>query len=240
MKSILTLITPHQGLGDHILCNGLYRHFSQVRKQVIVTVKQNYVNEIRYMLRDCDNVKIFPLPMRRSWTFTRLAQLISEPLPIEIVGLGSYGENFLPKRVRFDQNFYDQAGIDFDFRWSKFEVPRNYEREDEIFRLLGCHSGPYIFLHEDKSREFVIDRKRIDSKFRVVEPLVGFSSCSLFDYRKILEGASEIHLIESSFAAFAESIGLKQKLYAHRYARGHALHDFRHEFTYRSNWNVLI
>ena len=240
MNAILTLITPHQGLGDHILCNGLYRHFSQLRKQVIITVKQNYVSEIRYMLRDCGNVNILPLPLRRSWSYTRLLKMISRPLPIEIVGLGSYGNNFFPKGVRFDQNFYDQAGINFDFRWSKFEVPRNYKRENEIFRLLGCHSGPYIFLHEDKNREFVINRKRIDSKLKIVEPVTGLSQFSLFDYRKVLEEASEIHLIESSFAAFAESIDLTQKLYAHRYARGHALYDFRHEFTYRSNWNVLI
>ena len=240
MKSLLTLITPHQGLGDHILCNGLYRHFSQLRKQVIITVKKNYVDEIRYMLRDCGNVKILPLPLKRSWTYTRLVQMISRTLPIEIVGIGSYGDNFFPKGVRFDQNFYDQAVINFDFRWSKFEVPRNQKRENEIFRILGCDSGPYIFLHEDKSREFIIDRKRIDSKLRVVEPVTGLTQFSLFDYRKVLEEASEIHLIESSFAAFAESINLTQKLYAHRYARGHALYDFRHEFTYRSNWNVLI
>ena len=240
MKSLVTLITPHQGLGDHILCNGLYRHFSQLRKQVIITVKQNYVGEIRYMLRDCGNVKILPLPLKRSWTYTRLVQMISRTLPIEIVGIGSYGDNFFPKGVRFDQNFYDQAVINFDFRWSKFEVPRNQKCENEIFRILGCDSGPYIFLHEDKSREFIIDRKRIDSKLRVVEPVTGLSQFSLFDYRKVLEEASEIHLIESSFAAFAESINLTQKLYAHRYARGHALYDFRHEFTYRSNWNVLI
>ena len=192
------------------------------------------------MLRDCGNVKILPLPLKRSWTYTRFVQIISRTLPIEIVGIGSYGDNFFPKGVRFDQNFYDQAVINFDFRWSKFEVPRNHKRESEIFRILGCDSGPYIFLHEDKSREFIIDRKRIDSKLRVVEPVTGLSQFSLFDYRKVLEEASEIHLIESSFAAFAESINLTQKLYAHRYARGHALYDFRHEFTYRSNWNVLI
>ena len=239
MKAIITLITPHQGLGDHILCNGLYRHFSQSREHVIITVKQNYVHEIRYMLRDCPNIRILPLPLRRSWSYTRLIQIMSRPLPIEIVGLGSYGHNFFPKGVRFDQNFYDQAGINFDFRWSKFEVPRNDKRENEVFEFLGCHSEPYIFLHEDKSRDFVIDRKRFDSKLKVVEPVKGSSQFSLFDYRKVLEEASELHLIESSFAAFAESIDLSQRLYAHRYARGHALYDFRHEFTYRNDWNVL-
>ena len=82
------------------------------------------------MLRDCPNISILPLPLRRSWSYTRLIQILSKPLPVEIVGLGSYGNNFFPKGVRFDQNFYDQAGIDFDFRWSKFEVPRNDKREN--------------------------------------------------------------------------------------------------------------
>ena len=82
------------------------------------------------MLRDCPNIRILPLPLRRSWSYTRLIQIMSRPLPVEIVGLGSYGSNFFPEGVRFDQNFYDQAGINFDFRWSKFEVPRNDKREN--------------------------------------------------------------------------------------------------------------
>ena len=86
----------------------------------------------------------------------------------------------------------------------------------------------------------MIDRKRFDSKLKVVEPVKGSSQFSLFDYRRVLEEASDLHGIDSPFAAFAEIIDLSQKLYAHRYARGHALYDFRHEFTYRSNWKVLI
>ena len=92
------------------------------------------------MLRDCPNIRVLSLPLRLSCSYTRLIQMISRPLPIEIVGLGSYGNNFFPKGVRFDQNFYDQAGINFDFRWIRFEVPRNHEREEEIFKVLGCYS----------------------------------------------------------------------------------------------------
>ena len=61
---------------------------------------------------------------------------------------------------------------------------------------------------------------------------------SFFDYLKIIENASEIHCIESSFAALIESLEYSIPKYAHRYARPEAKNDFRHEFTYRSNWHV--
>jgi hypothetical protein len=63
---------------------------------------------------------------------------------------------------------------------------------------------------------------------------------SLVDYTKVIESATEIHVIESSFAAYVETLSVEMPLYAHRYSRGHALNDFRHEFTYRKPWVILL
>ena len=63
---------------------------------------------------------------------------------------------------------------------------------------------------------------------------------NLVDYTKIIENAKEIHVIESSFAAYIESLPLDIPLYAHRYSRGHALNDFRHEFTYKKPWVIFL
>jgi hypothetical protein len=191
------------------------------------------------MLRDCPNVYFCKLPNWRSWTFTRVVQKLSRVIGLEIIGLGSYGENFFPKGIRFDHNFYQQANIDFSCRWDSFSIPRNEQIENELFEKLECSDQPYIFLHEDVYRNYTIDRRHLPSNLRVIQPFSVSSGYSLFDYRKVMERATELHLIESSFAAFAESIDISVPKYAHRYARGHALHDFRHEFTYRSNWTVL-
>ncbi len=233
------LITPHQGLGDHILCNGLYRVVSARNKRVFISVKSKYYAELSNMLSDCENITLIRIPNYKSWKSTRILQLFARIIGVRVVGLGSYGTGFFPKGVRFDNNFYNQAGVQFKERWESFHVPRNYKKEKEIYDFLGCEKGRYLFLHEDIPRNFIIDRNLLPRDIRVVSPLSPNKRFNLVDYRLVLEQAFEIHVIESSFAAFIESIPTINPLIAHRYARPHALHDFRHEFTYTKKWNVI-
>jgi len=233
------LITPHQGLGDHILCNGLYRQFSEKGSRVFISVKKNYYPELSNMLSDLENVTFLRMPNYKSWKTTRLFQLIGKILRMQVVGLGSYGTGFFPQGVRFDMNFYDQAGIDFNHRWDSFCAARNLDKELELFERLGCNTEQYIFLHEDSARDFKINRDLLPENTRVVTPLSPTEGYFLVDYRLVIEKAYQIHVIESSFAAFIESIPIEVPLFAHRYARHHALHDFRHEFTYKKPWRVL-
>jgi len=96
-----------------------------------------------------------------------------------------------------------------------------------------------LFLHEDIRRGYIIDRTKLPRNIKIVEPLIDREHYLLVDYRLVLENAMQIHIIESSFSAFIESIGLDTPLYAHRYARPEALYRFNHEFTYRKDWTIL-
>lgn len=234
------VITPHQGLGDHLLCNGLYRQFAKFNDRVFLSVKRKYHSEITNMLRDVENVTLLKMPNFQSWKTTRVIQRLARIMRIRVVGLGSYGIGFFPQGVRFDNNFYDQGEVDFKHRWDSFHVPRNHAREFDLFNLLGCQKGKYIFLHEDNSRNFTINRDLLPKGYRVISPISDNDGIFLVDYRLVIEEAFQVHVIESSFAAFIESIDIDIPLFAHRYARNHALHDFRHEFTYRKPWQILI
>lgn len=238
-KNEVVLVTPHQGLGDHILCNGIYRELADQYKIVFITVKRTYRSQISRMLSDLDNIIFINIPISRSWTSTRVIQIIARILTIKIVGLGSYGKNFFPPNLRFDENFYNQANVNFENRWTKFRVDRNITKEEELYELLNCKAHSYIFLHEDVSRNFIINRDFLSNEFDIVTPSAGSDKFSIFDYRKVIENASEIHVIESAFAAFIESLELSIPLFAHRYARPHASNDYRHEFTYKKNWVII-
>jgi hypothetical protein len=234
------VITPHQGLGDHIICNAIYREYSKKYSRVFITIKQNYKRELLSMFEDVSNISFLVMPNRRSWTTTRIIQLFARLLRIRVLGLGSYGDNFFPPNIRFDNNFYDQACLPFDLRWSSFKVNRNKEKENYLYYLLGCDKGDYIFLHEDISRNFVIDRNKVPKNLNIIEPSMNTSEFNLVDYSRVIEDAKEIHVIESSFSAYIESLPIDIPVYAHRYSREHALKDFRHEFTYKKPWVIFL
>ena len=241
-------ISGHPGMGDHILCNGLYRSFAADSSRVIVSaVKTNY-KQVRLMLNDLSNVCVLPYgshSLYPTWVSAHAKYL--GKFGFEWVGLGDFGEAFV-QNTRFDESFYLQAKVDFDKRWSLFNHPRRNLYENELYRLLlgdridANKIEPYVFLHEDVERGYLVNRQFIkDKKLKIVSPLTKLNKFSIFDYRKIIEGATEIHCIESSFAAYIESIqeSVCVPKFAHRYARPEAKSNWKLEFTYRSTWSII-
>ena len=232
-------IAGHQGLGDHILCNGLYRELAKKHKLCVLAVKIVNFRSLKRMLGDQRNILIIPIPDKKVSFFLEKLQQFFNLFGFKCLKLGYKGENFLRGDIRFDENFYLQAKVDFIKRWESFSYFRNQELEMKLFKELECDREPYIFVHEDLRRGFLIDKKLIKSNIRIITPLPKTKKLNFFDYRFILESASEVHCIESSFCAFVESLQIPVKKFAHMYARPEASNDFCHEFTYKSNWTIF-
>ena len=94
-------------------------------------------------------------------------------------------------------------------------------------------------MHEDASRDFTIDRNLIGTDLPIVTP-DSESSFLLTNYAAVIENATEVHCIESSFSALVESLNPQGKKFAHRYARPEAKNDYRYEYTYKSEWSVFL
>jgi len=236
-------ITHHLGLGDHIICNAIYRHYSDKAIAVVLPVKEHNTQSVQDMLSDKENISILSLNSNPEREMVAISSTYAN-MGYEIVRLGNYGTNFLIDRsIRYDHNFYNQAGVDFDERWNSFYVPSNKLREESVYKSL-CDKQEYVFLHEDRERGFVIDRSYIDKKYKIVSPVSNslnaeknFRFC---DYRKVIEKASEVHCIESSFCALIESLNIGKKRYAHRYCRPEASSNFCYEFTYKNDWEIIL
>lgn len=231
----------HQGLGDHILCNGIYHELSKHDLKIFVFVKRRYQESVQRMTRNNPRIVVIPVPNWRFWSYLKVFCWLSELIKLKSVKLGTFGDNFLIQGTRFDHNFYLQCGVNFDARWDKFEFQRNLENEVILQNHYDIGEDPYIFLHEDKARGYEIDRNLLPKGIRIIEPLMENKGFQIFDYYQLLINAKEIHCIESSFAAFIESLQLRKvRLFAHRYARPNALYDFRYEYTYRLPWKILL
>jgi hypothetical protein len=203
-------------------------------------IQKNY-NVVRDLLKDVVNIKVIPYHSEL-WNVKMLSHRnLLQKYKFEILNLGSYGDNFFsdPKK-KLDANYYDQAKLPLAIRWSSFYFERNLVREQELFELLGCDEGKYIFVHEDPSRDFLLRPELLPSEYRIIRPdLKRIKKFSFFDYLKIIENASEIHCIESSFVALIESLEIPVPKFAHRYARPEAKNDPRHEFSFKSDWTIV-
>lgn len=199
----MMFLKTHYFLGDYIVCNGLIRGLAEQVDHLMVPVKGCNMASVNRMFEDLENVEI---------VFAE-----SDPAAVE---MGERYKDFIhikitDERVRaFDKAFYDAVRLPLEYRWSKFHVPRKQIQEQRVKEALAP-KGEYIFLHDDPSRGFAINLKKDLPIIRPVPELTQVIS----NYWALIEDASEIHCISSSFAQMIEAGNIGKNRFLHSYAR---------------------
>lgn len=226
-------IYHHLGLGDHFICNGLVREIVKSKPDdqfVLLCKDRNYVT-VSAMYKDLDSLYVQSLP-------TEKADLIAKDLVSEKdykIGHEKLIHYMRKNSCFFDEAFYLQMNVPFEKRWESFKISRDPIQEDILFQVFGVHKDEnYAFIHDDPVRGFMISEKYIGN-IKTVHPVLGITN-NMLHYAKIIENASSIHCIDSSFRCFLETLPLKAtELTFHIYARDTATLLPRSKL----NWTIL-
>jgi len=220
-------IYHHLGLGDHIICNGLVRHFSKNYEKVYLFVKDHNFKSVSFMYRDLINIDFILVKNDNDAVAFIRDNRVRNLLKIGFDNLDTNG-------CTFDESFYKQCGINFSYRWSNFYVKRDNIREKILFEKFNIQENNYVFLHDDKERGFEINREYIINKnLKIITPSKGLTD-NIFDYCYVIENAAEIHCMDSSFKLLIDSLNpVSEKLYYHLYVRGR---DNNHISSSRLKW----
>ena len=185
------LIHHHLGLGDHIICNGLVRQLAKV-KDVTLAVKHKNLANVCRMFND--------IPIEY--------YLIDKDKSTGNIGWCFGGD----KRINFDEAFYKHAKIDFQERWNSFYIDRDFGAENKLCDYLNLPEK-FCLVHNTSSSQ------KIDIKINTDLPIVYMEKTpiekSMFDWMLVVELASEIHCINSSFIHLVDSMQPEAKLYFH-------------------------
>ena len=236
---------PHLGLGDHIICNGLVRKLRETFDIVYMPAKHHNAHSVRDLFHDDEGIEIIPVKGDQDAKDKRdlFASYVDE-----IINIGHFGADFLENCKSFDESFYTQCGFPFKDRWSAFFYERDKDKEEELYHELATDE-PYVFVHDDLKRRYIIDNKHFGTGLPVIRPahLFGDKSLnSLVHYGKVIEEAHEIHCIDSSFACYIEHLNTKKvkKMVLHRYIKQEKelqTHDKNHPFfpQYKKKWEII-
>lgn len=210
-------IYHHLGLGDHIICNGMVRHFADLYGEVTIFCKEHYANNVEYMYRDEPKINI--ISVEQEWVINPFLSQINKDkyLKIGFENLPYYEQNFDKLIKTFDEAFYDLAKIDFSARFDKFFIQRDEQKEQEALEYLNKNNESFIYVHDDPNRGFSINETKHRNDLKVIKNDFKFN---LFEMRKVLEKAEEIHIMQTGMLDFCNSIDLKHtKIYVHKYVR---------------------
>ena len=201
-------IWQHLGLGDHILCNGLIRTIINPTQDYEMFVKRAYEKSVSYMFRDLKNISYVGTD-----TIEEALQNRSRAGDPPLIQIG-YG--MLPN-VPFDQFFYIQHKVPYEYRWSKFYVERDSVREREFFDKFNVKPREYVFIFDDDRYKIDLDKVE-NNHLPIVKCDYGVTE-NIFDYLLLAQEALSCHMIESSLLFAVEQMNLNNEIFVHRYAR---------------------
>ena len=212
----LKYIYHHLGLGDHIICNGMVRHFCKKYDSIVIFCKDYYYDNVYYMYRDLNNLEIFSFQ-----DDIKIVDFINRNSNVmnNLIKPGFDKLDSCLDRMTFDEAFYYLAGIDFQIRFDEFYFERNLEKEDEICKTLNPDDEKYIFVLDDPERGYNIDMGKVTNEYKVIRNNYQFK---MFDYIKLLENSEEIHMMQTGFLDMVNSYKMDNpKVYRHNYVRNY-------------------
>ena len=219
-------IHHHLGLGDHIICNGMVRHFVKRYGDARLFCYERNKKNIEYMYRDLTNLKfIFVNSDNEVTNFIKNNNLENSTVRVGFETLIKYiGDgfnesfNYPTPRLTFDEAFYDMVNIDFAVRFNEFYIERDLELENKVLEKLNPSNEKFIFIHDDPKRGYNIDLNKIQSPYKEIYNDMDFK---IFDYLSLFEKAEEVHVMQSSFKDLINSYEFATtKFFLHCYARG--------------------
>ena len=201
-------IYHHLGLGDHIICNGMVRHYKEIYGKVTVFCKPHNYENVKYMYRDDEDITV--LPVGEDWDVN--VYIFENKISKDVIKIG-FDKLMNYPMTKFDESFYKIAEIPFEYRFSKFSFLRDLKTENKAFNFVNPNNEEYIFVHGN------VDRNKIRTDLKIIENPIKFG---VFDILKIIENATEVHIMESSIKCLVNSyIFEKPSFYYHQYIRGY-------------------
>jgi hypothetical protein len=199
-------IYHHLGLGDHIICNGLVRHFKETNDKIYVFSKPHNYENVKYMYRDDKEIEV--LPIGEDYDVENYIQ--TNNIQEHVIKTGFWN----PFNCEtFDETFYKNISIPFEFRYTKFFIERDMRLEKSILSELNPDNEKYIFTHN-------IDLNKVRSDLKIIENPTKYN---IFNLISLIENAEEVHLMESSIKCLVNSFKFdKPKFFYHTYVRGYS------------------
>lgn len=201
-------IHHHLGLGDHIICNGLVRRIAENYDEVNIFCKKHNYTSVAFLYAYDSKFKIIPLDNENDVNNYPADQVIK-------IGFAELGRIMKEIDCTWDRGFYEQFHVPIAERWSNFYVKRDEYREDQLFLKLNGTSKPYALIHANGSDNVNrINEDYISNNLQRIYVTPEHTD-NIFDYGVLIEGAYEIHCVDSSFKHLVDSLPTNGKLFYH-------------------------
>jgi len=227
-KKEVIILEPRAGLGDSLICIGLIKQLAKKHPNkffYFACIAPNSYHTISWLLNEIDN--IFPIPVKGGKEARQLSGFWNcQHLEI--------GVSYLDFK-RFDASYYEQHNIPFSFRWERGQIKPG-PRSSDLLNILNCNNVRYILACNTASsnRSFSLKINNPENlKIIYVYPATN----NLCDWINLMNNATEIHTIDTSFIHLVESHFFDTESYPKLFF--HMARPSGTEFTRKLIWSLV-
>ena len=230
------------GLGDHISYNGLARRliFDKQLDKLYILAWEKYAYLVAYMYRDEPRIQVVAIRDGLEYHDSRAAISHYNTGAVYLLGHavlpGQPFEDLIGPDVEYRQvswadlsakypyghrNYYEFMNIDWKHRFTDTIYVRDMKEEERLFNKLNPNHEEYVFVQDDPRRGFSFDKDKVLNLIgKDVKIISNDTSENLFHYGMIVQNAQQVHLMESSFRCFVETVPTEGvEFYLHHYIR---------------------
>ena len=219
-------IYTHLGLGDMFWMNGAVRYLATAYDEVVVVCKARNRKNVEMMYVDDPSIRILTIEDDYVLYPIQQTQQLFKNDGYEVFRCGYHTDN--PRIYDFPHSFYDDLGMDRAIRTRYFHVP-NFLESDEMYEKVKAVSTNYIVVHQQSSGKKMniwghvanrvnpneiavldINENHYSEEhpfFEIAQWVVGKP---MLHYKRLLEEANQIHLLESSMYCFVSHLDLSR------------------------------
>lgn len=210
------LIICHQGLGDFIMLNGMFRTLA-ANYHLHIFIKDNYRKMISYMLEDLTGITWYDVPPEHyEWVHPSLYS----GFKMKTLLLGDYNPNNLQIPGNFMQKWYNSISMNPEYSWTRFALYNDPVETDELYSEVVSKIGPdYVVVQDSPERGFVLNLPEFDLPVFYVSSKETAWRDNIFLYEKVLRKAKVVHTFDSSFSHYIDRIDPEGELFCHIYVR---------------------
>lgn len=213
------------GLGDAFVMNAIVHHFARISGTLYYPAKAEYFETLKCLYQDFPNIEVWrfydPSQVKIFLdTNPGVARLTSMPLVTTELHRAGCGVEYI--QIHWPQQIYENFDIPFKMRYLDFHLPKSIPGTIDLYNTLTEGDNDYVLVHRFASdHPFGIpidvqnfrESKGLPPK-KIIEIKPGQTE-NFLQYKTLIENASEIHCIPSSFFNLVDSIDTSAKLYFH-------------------------
>jgi hypothetical protein len=194
------------GIGDHFIINGIVNVYSEMFQEVYLSCEPQKLNFLTSLYKE--NTKVIPVPLQYAHTSKtdELKNFILDKyfLNLHLVDQGIH------HNPTYQHKMYSLAKLPFEVKYSHFKLPFN-PNSINLYNQIIKHDSYCLINNICSAGKFDYPVNSNLPKY-YLEP--GITE-NILDFQTIIEKATEIHTLDTSFYHFIDNLNLQAKLYHH-------------------------